>query len=200
MEFYDIQEQTKYKITLSKPENMEELSDLFITEEEAKDLIGPGFWIHGTDSRTVIMKNEVERAVAHWAEKLEESGRKTLPIDDEELLDVLKEGYLSDFTPQTDKYGRHGDRICYARQHRRVKKKATQGDVQALWSYLQHGFRQKYGCYPSHIPRYDRGITMFKAFKKIVGWRRVRAEIKDKTYVKFIRQIWDNPEEFINGY
>ena len=200
MEFYDIHDQNKYQITISKPENMEELSDLFVTQEEFKDLIGDNFWYHDNSPRTITLKSVVENEVKEWADKLEASGNKTLRIEDEELLDILKQGHLSDFTPGTDKYGRHGDRICYARRYKRVKKRATQGDVRNLWSYLQHGFRQKYGCYPSHIPMYKRGLTMFKAFKKIVGWRRVRAEIKDKEYVKFIRQIWNNPEEFINGY
>lgn len=198
MQFYDIHEQTPYKITISRPENPEELSDLFITEEEVKDLVGDNhFHCYGTSPRTVTLRNVISNEVMKWAEKLEESGKKTLPIEDEDLVEVLKEGYLSDFTPETTKYGRHGDRICYAKQFKRVKKKPTQGDVTGLWSVFQYAFYNKYGCYPSHIPRYDRHISMFKAWKKILGWVQIKKQVKDKTQLKFYRQIWDNPEEYI---
>ena len=198
MNFYDIHEQTKYQITFSKPENMEDLSDLFITHEELQDLVGGHYYVSGDSKQTINLDNVITAAVTAWSDKLEASGKKTLLIDDEELLDVLKRGYLSDHTEDNHtKFGRHGDRICYARQWKRKKTKVTQGDVAVLWGYLSSGFHAKFNVWPSHIPRYDRHIRMFKAFKKIVGWRRVRMQMHDKPRVRFFRQIWDNPEEHI---
>lgn len=197
MEFYDIHEQTKYKITISKPEKMEELSDLFITKDELDDALGKhSYYFTGNNERTLLLNSVIASAVDEWGAKLDESGKKTLIIEDEELLDVLKEHYVSDFDI-SGRYGRHGDRICYARRYKRKKTKPTQGDVRLLWNYLMYGFRDKFGCYPSHIPLYDRHLSMFNAYKKIVGWRLVRKQICDKTVVKFFRQIWDNPGEFI---
>lgn len=196
--FYDILEQTKYHILISRPAKMEELSDLFITEEEVTALTGNHFYHPRTgDTRRVMLDNVISTEVMTWADKLIASGKKTLRIDDEDLLDVLKRGYLSDHTEGDNRFGRHGDRICYARQFKRKKTKPTQGDVTNLWSMMFWGFRDKFDTYPSHVPKYDRGTSMFKAFKSIVGWRRTRAHMHNKELVKFYRQIWDNPEEHI---
>jgi hypothetical protein len=198
MDFYDIHDQTRFQITISKPVNMEDLSDLFVTKDELHDLVGGNVYFHGTDKRTITLAGVITTELRKWTDKLEASGKKTLLIEDEELLDVLKKGYVSEFTDDNDdRFGRHGDRICYARRYVRKKKKATQGDVTNMWRQFQCAFHDKYGCYPSHIPRYDRGIAHFKAWKEIIGWRRLRKQMHNKETVKFYRQIWDNPEEFI---
>lgn len=197
MEFYDIHEQTKYKITISVPENVEELSDLFITKDELQELVGRGgLWLNGTSKRTFYMDAVIKENLKRLGEKLDASGKKTLPIEDEELLDVLKNSYVSDYDEE-GRFGRHGNRLCYARRYKRVKKKPTSGDVRDLWNTLQYAFRKKYGCYPSHIPTYDRHLTMFKAWKKIVGWKAVQDCTSDKQTRKWFRQIWDNPEEYM---
>jgi hypothetical protein len=198
MEFFDIHDQTKYQITVSKPNSVEELSDLFVTKEELDDLCGGNHFFHGGNGkRTITLKGVIATELTKLADELQASGKKTIPINDEELLAVLKTGYLVDFMDEDDRFGRHGDRICYARRWKRKKVKATQGDVRSLWNTLASGFQVRYGCYPSHIPIYDRHLSMFKAFKKIVGWRAVRNQTYDKETAKFFRQIWDNPEEFI---
>lgn len=196
MEFYDIVDQSDYQITVTKPEKVEDLSDMFITEEELQDMIGYNFHIHGHEPRKIVLKKSVENEVQKWIDKLEASGKKTFLIKDQELLDILKTGYLCDYAG-TDKYCRHGDRICFARRYKRVKKKPTKGDVRDFWChYFPSAFRDKYGCYPPHIPTYDRSVALFKAFKNIVGWRRIRSLVTDHN-AKFIRQIWDNPQEYM---
>lgn len=194
--FYDIVDQSKYRIIISKPKKMEELSDLFITREELDALVGGRRYINGEGPHQFTLRSEITAAVKTLTEKLDASKKKTIPIDDEELVDILKENYLSDFTDGTDAYGRFGDRICYARQYKRKKTKATQTDVYHLWGALSSGFNRKFSTWPPHIPKYDRHIRMFKAFKKIVGWRQVRASA-NKEEAKFYRQIWDNPEEYM---
>lgn len=196
MQFYDILEQTPYKIKISKPDRMEDLSDLFVTEEELNELTGRHVSIYSQE-QTITLTHAIETEVLAWGEKLIASGKKTLPIKDEALLDVLKQGYLTDYTGNDTRFGRHGDRICYARQFRRRKTKVTQGDVTKMWEFFMYGFKEKFNVYPSHIPRYDRHISMFKAFKKIIGWRLMRKQMFNKNLVKFYRQIWDNPEEHI---
>ena len=195
--FYDVHEQTKYQITISKPANMEDLSDMFITAEELRDLTGSSYFNVGEGAKPICLQSVVEAEVNKLTEKLDASGKKSLLIEDEELLEVLKNGYLSDFLNGSDEFGRHGNRICYARRYKRKKHKATQSDVTGLWFALQDAFKAKFNVYPSHIPRYERHIPMFKAFQKIVGWRRVRATTTNKERAKFYRQIWDNPEEYI---
>jgi hypothetical protein len=196
MQFYDILEQTKYQIRISKPKNIEDLSDLFVSREELDELIGPHRYINSDGEHISTMRAVVNQEIMKWGDKLIASGKKTLPIDDQDLLDVLKSGYVTDYTHPDTRFGRHGDRICYARRYTRKKTKVTRGDVNDLWSFLFQGWYTKFKCWPAHVPRYDRSISMFKAFKKIVGWRLVRGHM-NKEYVQFYRQIWDNPEEHI---
>ncbi|HEX04751.1 MAG TPA: hypothetical protein ENH10_06290 [Bacteroidetes bacterium] len=196
-QFYDIHEQTKYQITISKPEKVEDLSDLFITKEELNVLIGNSVYLSNGNQVTRILSAVVTTEVKAWAEKLVASGKKTLRIDDEDLLYVLKKGYLTDYTGNDTTFGRHGNNICYARRFKRKKTKVTQGDVTTVWGHMFYAFKDKFHVYPSHIPRYGRHIRMFKAFKKIVGWRAVRKQIGTHAHLKFYRQIWDNPEEHI---
>lgn len=196
MKFFDIIEETPYKLVISRPENMEELSDLFVTEEELKELTGHSIYLHSAGiKRTILCENTIKKAVEEQISKLEASKKKTIVIDDDELLDILKHGYLSDYT--NGEYCRRGNRLCYGRPYKRVKTKATQGDVNKLWNVFQYAFKSKFNCYPSHIPIRDRHLKMFKAWQQIVGWKRVRAACSNKEEAKFLRMIWDNPEEFI---
>lgn len=194
MDFFNVHDQTKYSITISRPETIEQLNDWFISEEELEELIGRRVYAKAKPV-TYKLKESVRAEVKKWAEKLDASGKKTLLIDDDELLEVLKEGYMADYAPD---YGRHGNRICFARRYKRVKKRATQGDARTLWIHIfPVAFRNKFGCYSPHVAVYDRNVTLFKAFKKILGWKAVRASISNTENVKFYRQIWDNPEEFM---
>jgi hypothetical protein len=198
-QFYNVHEQTKYKVVLSAPESIEELTDWFMTYDEVAELVGVQHWgsPYGTNKRTVLLEGVITSEIKKWAERLENSGKKTLLIDDEELLDILKSGYLSDFAG-TDAYGRHGDRICYARRYKRVKKKATKSDIRHFWLYTYpYAFRNRYGCYPPHVPTYDRHLPQFLAAKKLLGWKHVNAVIVNSDTRKFTKQIWDNPEEYI---
>jgi hypothetical protein len=196
MDFYDIHEQTKYKITISQPENVEELSDMFTTKEELESLVGTGIWINGNSKRSFFLDKVISEEIAKLGKKLDESGKKTILIEDHELLDALKGSYVSDYDAE-GRFGRHGDRLCYARRYTRKKTKPTQGDVRAMWSQLQYAFRRKFGCYPSHIPRYDRHLTMFKAWQKIIGWKAFIAGVGNKEDRKWFRMIWKNPEEYM---
>lgn len=196
--FYDVVEQTNYYITISCPENPEDLSDFFISYDELKDLVGESFYHYSRGERKIKLRSVISAECVKWAEKLEASGKKTIKIEDQELVEVLRDGYLSNYMPDCDTtYCRRGDRIGFSRSYKRVKKKPTKGDVLTLWNCLQNGFYDKFGCYPPHIPLYSRHLAMFEAFKKIVGWRLVRSYMPDKKAAKFCRQIWDNPKEFI---
>lgn len=196
MEFYDVIEQTKYRITISRPEYVDQLSDLFMTEDELKDIIGKHTYCPSTGRpRTFLLNEVITSELQKWADKLEASGKKTLLIEDDELLDVLKNNsYVTDFIDR--KYGRHGDRICYARRYERKKTKPTKSDVHQIWHAFQSAFRDKFGCYPSHIPRYDRHASMFRAYKKILGWQRCKKYLGSSN-LRFYKQIWDNPEEYV---
>lgn len=194
MEFFDVHEQTRYKMVVSRPENLEELSDAFVSADEFRELTGLNPWVPGSSPRTFTIDDSIAAEVQKLCDKLDASKKKSLIIEDEELLDVLKDNYLSDYT-HTDKYRRHGNRICY--KYKRKKKRATRGDLANLWGAMFYAFSDRYGVYPPHVPRYERNLQMFKAFKKIVGWKYVNKRVYTPQTRKWYRQIWDNPEEYM---
>lgn len=198
MEFYDILDQTKYSIQVSKPERVEDLSDLFISKDELEELVGRWTNIYAPNKPyRMTLDAVISSELKKYADKLDASGKKTLLIDDDDLLNVLKDSksYVSNYIDAS--YCRHGNRIGYARRYVRKKTKPTKGDVQYFWvQIIPSAFRLKFGCYPSHIPTYDRGLLLFKAFKKILGWKNC-SELMDAEHKKFFKMIWDNPEEYI---
>ena len=200
MLFFDVHDQSRYSIEISRPENVEELSDCFISKEELEELTGRHIHIYANGKpQRFLLRANIEAEVKKWCDKLDASGKKTLPIDDEDLLKILtsRNNYLSDFTKGND-YCRHGDRISYARRYERVKKRPTKSDVRDFWIRIfPYAFRHKYGCYPPAISTYDRHWTMFKAYKKITGWKACRMFMSNPDQVKFYRKIWDNPEEYV---
>lgn len=198
MEFFDVLDQSRYSIQVSRPENVEELSDCFISKEELEELTGRCIHLYtrGKPAR-YLLSNTIRAEVKKWCDKLDASGKKSLPIDDEDLVCVLKDNYLSEFT-DNDRYCRHGDRVGYSRRYVRVKKKPTQGDVRAFWIQIfPLAFRNKFGCYPPAISTYDRHLPLFNAWKKVIGWKACRKVMSDTDQVKFYKMIWDNPEEYV---
>lgn len=195
-EFYNVEEQTKYTISISRPEGIDDLTDCFISHEELETLIGRRVYLHSKKKGKYTLGAVVSAELKKWAEKLDASGKKTFPIEDEDLLNVLKSGYLSDYMSDST-YCRHGDRIGYSRRYKRVKKKATQKDVRRFWTYVfPYAFRHKFDCYPPNTSLYDRHLPMFRAYKKILGWKNC-VKYMDVDNRKFYRQIWDNPEEYV---
>lgn len=198
MEFFDVHEHTKYKITICRPESIDQLSDMFTTEDELKDLIGDRYFrTSSTKPRTYLLNDVITKELEKWADKLDASGKKTLEIDDEELLDILKSSsYVSDFIDES--YGRHGNRICYSRRYKRTKKKPTRSDVREFWIRIfPYAFRSKFDCFSPYFTTYDRHLAMFKAWKKVLGWKACSKFMSDPTQRKFYRMIWDNPEEYV---
>jgi hypothetical protein len=181
------------------PESVEQLSDLFITSDELSEIIGTVHFYCPPNGkqREFLLKNTIIVELQKWADKLKCSKKKTLVIDDQELLDVLKDSYVSDYI--SCEFGRHGNRICYSKRYVRKQTKPTKKNVNSMWWMFDYAFREKFGCYMPHIPRYNRHLAMFRAFKEIIGWRRMRKQMDGEfpETIKFYRQIWDNPEEYI---
>ena len=198
--FYNVHEQSAYKIVVSKPENLTDISDLFISSQELMELIGRQHYVGhiGESKTTILCRNEIEVAVRALTEQLQASGKRALVIEDNDLLEILTENYpILSSNVHALGFCRRGNRIAYLSKRKRVKHRATQGDVRDLWNRLGYGFYQKYGSWLPYIARREQNIKLFKALKSIVGWRRVRKQIEDKQRLKFARQIWDKPEEFM---
>lgn len=198
MQFFDVHEQTKYRIIISKPETIDKISDDFISDDELKDLVGKNFWPpHSSEPRTYLLDNSITKELQTWADKLKASGKKTLLIEDDELLSVLKKDgcCIPDYVPE---FGRHGDRICYSRRYKRVKKKPTLTDVKEFWNRIfYHAFYTRFGAWPPYVPTYNRGLQAFKAWKKCLGWTACAKHMHDPKQKKFYRMIWDNPQEYM---
>ena len=191
MQFFDVHEHTKYMVEISRPESIDQLSDYFMSEDELKDMIGGHFYCPSTNTPRKFLCNDlITKELENWAAK------KTLIIEDEDLVDVLKTTYVSYYIDE--KYGRHGNRICYARRYKRKKKKPTKGDVREFWIRIfSHAFMSKFGAWPPYFSTYDRHLSAFKAWQKVLGWKACSKHMHDPVQKKFFKMIWDNPEEYV---
>ena len=212
--FYNVLSQTKYVIEIERPTSLEELTDMFISAEELNNLSGrntckpvindgsPQYVVQGLrvdpgERRRIEFTDVIKAEISRLGKKLDESGKKTIPIEDEELLDILKKKPLYHYDT-TGKYGRRGNRLCYAERQRRKKKKPTKGDVRDMWDVFSYAFKDKFDCYPPHAPVYMRTVPLFKAYQKIIGWRLFATFLSSNPEDrKWYRMIWDKPEEYV---
>jgi hypothetical protein len=210
-EYFDIVEETKYTITISKPANILELSDCFMTEEEILERASiQQYTLRGMSpgtTKTIVDDEAIKRGVEHWVVELKRSGKKSIQITDQDLLDNLTTCIWSSNrnvrTITNQVYTKHGDRIL--RFVPRRKTRATRGDLRELWWDISRAWKEHVGTWTPHIPQYSQTPEFMAFFKKALGWRRVRKSMRrnyDETRaqfrarVKFKRYIWDHPEEF----
>ncbi len=198
--YFDIQEQSRYGMIVTIPKEMSDLSDSFVTREELQDLTGNMnlYIANQPGATTTLMFHELIGAeVKKLVDQLDASDKKSVLIKDQELLDVLKNGRAYEMARYAgNEYCRHGDRIKYYKSRRRIKKTASKSDRNYMWSIFMNAFHEKYGTHMPFIPLWYRTLALFKAYKKLIGWKAFRAAINNKDQVKFFRQIWDNPEEY----
>ena len=199
-QYYDITEQSRYGMTVTRPKKIEDLSDSFVTREELVELTGhQSLYIADSpgSSTTLLFHELIKAEVTKYAERLEVSTKKSIRITDQELLEALKSQRARPMTMYSSHlYCRHGDRIKYYKARRRVKKTATKGDSSYMWSIFMNAFHNKHGTHMPFIPMWYRTLRLFKAYKKYIGWKAFRGAIRNKDQVKFFRQVWDNPEEY----
>ena len=198
--YHDILSKTRYMIEIGPAVNIEDVSDEFIDSEEYRELTGNSMYGRTAAPRTNVLHTVVKTELEMWAGKLEGCGRKSIVIDDEELVTALKHhfsSHVSDYVGET--YCRHGDRLRYSVSRKRVKTKVTKTDARIMWSILHDAFHSKYGAHLPYTPVWYRRLALFNVYKKIVGWRAARERILKGHYthshLKFYRKIWDNPEE-----
>jgi hypothetical protein len=208
--YYNVEHQNAYTITVSQVTSLEDLGDVFVTNEELNELgvsysesiiahrlasVGLAHMKPNERLTRYTLKSSVEQALKHWRDKLIRSRKRTIVIEDQDLLAVLKDsiGVVQDHLG--NKYCRRGDRLGYTTRYKRKQTKPTQANRTHLWEAMECGFRQKYGAWLPHCPRWMRQLNLFKAYKDCVGWRRTRQNLNSEN-AKWCRIIWDNPEEY----
>ena len=191
--YYDIIEQGRYFVKVKPIEDLTEVSDVFYTFEEMQEICDGGYLSH-TGMTIRHFDSLITAELEKWAAKLDESGKKTVRITDQELVDVLKNNPNNTLSHYAGKeYMRRGDRICYYK--RRKKTKPTRGDLRTMWDVLTSGFKDKTGGYLPHIPGWCRNYALFVGLQGIVGYNTARKYFPDDN-AKFLRQIWYNPKEY----
>ncbi len=188
--YYDIMDQSKYHVVVKPIEDLTEVSDNFYTYDEMNEITGG--YHSATSQRHVYFEKLMRTELEAWAAKLEASGKKSLVIDDHELVEALKmqQQPLSHYAGS--KYTRRMDRIGYYRK--RVKKRATMGDKRIMWDVLVSGWNAKYGAWLPHIPNWNRSHGLFKALQKATGYNTCRPFMPDD--YQWCRHIWYNTEEY----
>lgn len=191
--YYNIEERDRFSISISCAKNVEDLSDNFIDSEDYRDLTGRAVYHASGIVRNMIhslIKSELETLM----EQLVGSGKKTILIGDDELVTALKDPHCHNVADYIPGYCRHGDRLQYSRTRRRRKTKVTKTDARDMWGIFGSAFFTKFGTHMPYVPMWYRRLTLFKVYKKLIGWRKMCGHM-ERNNIKFYREIWDNPEE-----
>ncbi len=198
-EYFNVLEKTRYCMTIMKTESMADLEDSFISSDELRDLVGPtNYYMGGSPGPKMFFFHDViEADLVKYTQRLEASGKRSIRIDDPDLVEALKDSRAKHLKEYTDEnYCRHGSRIRYWSSRKRIKKAVTAGDVAQMWGIFSSAFQGKYGTYMPWPNSYNRTVALFNVFKKFTGWRACRKHMPDNL-VKWYRLIWDNPEEYL---
>lgn len=125
--YYEVEEQSKYYIIINKIDSLEEAMDVVYTSEELKELYGiDERYYYGTGHR--FFKKKIAGVLNGYKRKIPE-GKKSIKIDDDELIEALKVAYdkgysLSDYIKGCR---RVGNRLYI--HTKKAKAKATKRDA-----------------------------------------------------------------------
>ena len=207
-QYYNLEENSKYCMSISRPKSIEDLDDNFMCEDEIQEINSDQVYLPSIGStRTIIKHAAIKAELAVWVDKLIASKKRSILITDQELLDTLERGEAWNVPSYTDdKFTRHGERLRY--RVKRKKTRATRGDLNQTWWIMLEAFDKKFSVRLPHHPMYIRRLELFLVYKKLIGWRAFckaqethwygyGKERGIKEQRKFHRYIWDNPEEFM---
>jgi len=198
MQLYTIAAQSKYMLFIEQIVDIEDAGDDFITAEEMCEMTGEEFneaRRYYFDDR-VFRRDAIKEALGVLADEIRKTGKKSVLIKDDELLEVFKQGYsISEFA---EGFRRVGNRLF-------LQEKKPNGPKKANMNVLAYRVQQtvnngnKYEIeikYASHdVP------GTIALCKKLVSWEDILWEdngyknVNDET-IGFCKQIWDNPNIF----
>ena len=206
---YTIERHTKYLIELTRIDNIEDAGDDFITSTELDEMFSD--LNHYGYNGTTYYKHNIKTEMEMWKKKLIESGKKSIVIEDKDLLDAFNRdnyGY-NEFKDFVKGVRKSGNKMMLF-----TKKVQTKPKVTDLKIFAQSAFRlirEKYKHLDICVNKYyesrhrEQAILFIKAnitLKEVVD----HLEGEDDSYfsyngnskdaIKWTKVMWANPQCF----
>lgn len=198
MEVYEIIKQTKYNIqTRAVP--IEECGDEFLTRDDLDDL---GVSPYGTNHN---FNDRVKESITSYLKRIPK-GKKSIIIDDEELIDFLKDSYwpISHFVKGTR---RTGNRLF--KHNKLEKKKANFKDWKSLIKVFETYYVYEYKIEVKIKRDTKNKRDVINTIRKLATWENLeRTNNRDlankkrwsipKDEMKWVKNVYENPLSFKN--
>jgi hypothetical protein len=192
---YTIESDSPYHVKLAEIKNIEDAGDEFYTEEELQEALG----ITNLYTYSAIVKRaKVEEELNNLKQQIIKKGKKTIIIDDQELVDFFSHhgGAVSDYVKGLR---RVGNRLFL--HEKKAKTEATKRDFQSFVSRAcnqisklsNFNFDIKYT--ENNRPVAVEMIKKLLTWEQLIDvnkWNQVLSD-EDKIWYKM---IWDNPNYF----
>lgn len=196
---FTIEEESPFHIKPKQIENIEDADDIFYTEEELCELLGVKYF---NSYGPIVKRNKVEEELNRLKQKIIESGKKSIVIDNVELVEFFKSNDLLAVSDYVKGLRRVGNRLSI---HEKVERTSfKKRDVQSLInacinvvnSQAKFTFELKYV--------HEDYVKAVELVKKLVTFEQVMEYVDEDTWnrytdhKRFFKDIWDNPEKILD--
>lgn len=191
IQYYNIVEQTRYSMKIEPVKNIAECSDDFLTKEELIERFEARYVSDYTRSFTdhALVRAELNKIV----DPLEDGKIRSVVIEDEDLLAVVKEHGMSRYVAEVR---RRGNRISRWSYRPRKQKAPRKSDGRAVWSALTQYMHSVTGHWPPHFEVCTRTPAMLTFYQRAVRWKHIVKFIPE-SQKRWARMVWQKPEEYL---
>lgn len=198
--FYEIEDQSKFHIKLKVVENIEEVVGEFLTKDEVEEMMG-GERSHISTYSPIVKKTVVIDYLNKLIQKAKEQEKKTIIIDDEDLIEFLKK-YNYCVSQFIEGSRRVGNRFFIPTENK--KKEQNEPNKQNIQSLIDVGFRilsSKSGGVSFECKHaYENYKFAVDVIKKLVTLEEI-VEYAEKCgyheiHIPFFQMIWDDSEKY----
>ena len=198
---YNVDSQSKYGISITEIENIEDAGEHFINRSELDEL-GIGYIYSHNNVHTFDKK--IKAALAILKRKIAKSGKKSCKIEDDELVDILKESQQSVSSFGIEGLRRVGNRLSLA-PTKAAKTEAKKQDfndlVSVCFSMLEDQLKTKEDKdgYSEYVRidikyTYHNRAGVITMLKKLFTWEEIvkRCDDDDDDQLKWWKMLWDD--------
>lgn len=195
--FYAVTELNSYAIEIDRVTDITQAPDDFMTKEEMVDE-------YGLDenatyySRIIVFESKLTEEIAMWAEKLRQSGKRSIEVTDEELIETLTTHTFSPLSHYHEGLLRKGNRFVLAAPKEK-KVGPTKKHASMLVSTITSQLWRKYRVDVTFKYIYDSYEASINAAKALIGsWEQIDWSVYQYSQedIAMVKQVWDNPAMF----
>lgn len=192
VQYFNVTEETRYSLTVEPVKNLADVGENFYTREEIQERFGETYI--PDYARRFVNRSLISSQLEKLTEQLENKAVKSVVIEDEELLEILKNEGISRYA---EGVRRRGNRISRWAPRPREQKAVRKSDIAELWGALSTAARKKYDVqWLPHIPLRLRSAALMRLYKRAFGWRDLKQHIPARRR-KWCHLVWQHPEDHL---